>query len=235
MTVEGEGTIHLPWLNENLQLFPALDSALEEPNGLLAAGGDLSPARIQSAYRQGIFPWFEQDQPILWWSPNPRSVIYVEQFKPSRSLSKTIRKNRYQVTFDTAFDDVIKACAKPREGQEGTWITENMIAAYTRLHKLGVAHSIESWSDGQLVGGLYGLAIGQVFFGESMFSRSTDASKVAFANMVNWLKNWNYSLIDCQVSNPHLTSLGALELPRDQFIEALNKSVTLSPAKNAWS
>ena len=235
MTVEGEGTIHLPWLNENLQLFPALDSAFEEPNGLLAAGGDLSPERIQSAYRQGIFPWFEQDQPILWWSPNPRSVIHVEQFKPSRSLSKTIRKNHYQVTFDTAFNDVIKACAKPREGQEGTWITENMIAAYTRLHELGVAHSFESWSDGQLVGGLYGLAIGQVFFGESMFSRSTDASKVAFASMVNWLKTWNYSLIDCQVSNPHLTSLGALELPRDQFIDALNKSVSLFPATNAWS
>lgn len=235
MAVEGEGTIHLPWLNENLQLFPALDSALEDPNGLLAAGGDLSPERIQSAYRQGVFPWFEQDQPILWWSPNPRSVIYVEQFKPSRSLSKTIRKNRYQVTFDTAFDDVIKACAKPREGQEGTWITEQMIAAYIRLHKLGVAHSIESWSDGQLVGGLYGLAIGQVFFGESMFSHSTDASKVAFASMVNWLKTWNYSLIDCQVSNPHLTSLGALELPRDQFVEELNQRVSLPPSKNAWS
>ena len=234
MDDEQDGTIYLPWLDESVEKFPPVISALDEPNGLLAAGGDLSPERIQSAYQQGIFPWFEQDQPILWWCPNPRSVIYPHQFKASRSLSKTIRKNRYQITFDTAFDDVIRACAEARSGQADTWITDDMINAYNQLHKLGVAHSIESWSDGQLVGGLYGLAIGQVFFGESMFSRSTDASKVAFATMVNWLKSWDYTLIDCQVSNPHLTSLGAVELPRDQFIKELGQRVVQTPCDNAW-
>ncbi|MBV1914847.1 MAG: leucyl/phenylalanyl-tRNA--protein transferase [Pseudomonadales bacterium] len=234
MDDEQDGTIYLPWLDEGVQKFPPVTTALDEPNGLLAAGGDLSPERIQSAYQQGIFPWFEQDQPILWWSPNPRSVIYTDQFKPSRSLLKTIRKNRYQITFDRAFDEVINACAEPRAGQADTWITADMISAYNQLHKLGIAHSIESWSDDQLVGGLYGLSIGQVFFGESMFSRSTDASKVAFATMVNWLKSWGYSLIDCQVSNPHLSSLGAVELPREQFIKELSQRVDQTPFDNAW-
>lgn len=229
-----DGTIYLPWLNEDPQEFPALDTALDEPNGLLAAGGDLSAERIQSAYQQGIFPWFEQDQPILWWSPNPRSVIYAQEFRPSRSLAKTIRKQVYDVSFDTAFERVIRACAEPRKDQADTWITEDMISAYQQLHALGVAHSIECWADEKLVGGLYGLAIGRVFFGESMFSRSTDASKVAFATLVNWLTDWGYCLIDCQVSNPHLTSLGAIELPRETFMATLEENVKLQVSPQAW-
>lgn len=231
---ERQDTIYLPWLDENPQQFPALDTALEEPDGLLAAGGDLSPERIQAAYQQGIFPWFEQGQPILWWSPNPRSVIYTQQFTPSRSLAKTIRKQTFEVSFDTAFDEVIKACAGPRDNQSGTWITEEMISAYQYLHTLGVAHSIESWQGGKLVGGLYGLAIGRVFFGESMFSRCSNASKVAFATLVGWLKGWGYPLIDCQVSSPHLSSLGAVELPRELFISALEKHIELPPMPQAW-
>ncbi|MDF1644303.1 MAG: leucyl/phenylalanyl-tRNA--protein transferase [Pseudomonadales bacterium] len=227
-------TIYLPFLNEDPQAFPELDEALEEPNGLLAAGGDLSPERIQSAYQQGIFPWFEQGQPILWWSPNPRSVIYPNQFKASRSLAKTIRKQLYDVSFDRAFEQVIRACAEPRKDQIDTWITADMISAYRQLYMLGVAHSIECWADGKLVGGLYGLAIGRVFFGESMFSRSTDASKVAFATLVSWLKDWGYYLIDCQVSNPHLTSLGAIELPRETFVTTLEENVNLQVSPLAW-
>jgi len=229
MTDISDDTIYLPWLNEDFQVFPALGSALTEPNGLLAAGGDLSPARIQAAYRQGIFPWFEDDQPILWWSPNPRSVIYTDDFRPSRSLAKRLRKQQYEVRFNTAFEQVMRACAQPRTEQLDTWITDEMISAYCELHSMGVAHSIESWVDGELVGGLYGLAIGQVFFGESMFSRSTDSSKVAFATLVDALKNWGYPLIDCQVSNPHLSSLGAVEISRESFVLLLDKYVTQAP------
>ncbi|MBL4584959.1 MAG: leucyl/phenylalanyl-tRNA--protein transferase [Pseudomonadales bacterium] len=234
MTDISDDTIYLPWLNEDFQVFPALGSALTEPNGLLAAGGDLSPARIQAAYRQGIFPWFEDDQPILWWSPNPRSVIYTDDFRPSRSLAKRLRKQQYEVRFNTAFEQVMRACAQPRTEQLDTWITDEMISAYCELHSMGVAHSIESWVDGELVGGLYGLAIGQVFFGESMFSRSTDSSKVAFATLVDALKNWGYPLIDCQVSNPHLSSLGAVEISRESFVLLLDKYVTQAPLSTAW-
>ena len=234
MTEQADETIYLPWLSDDPLSFPALNTALEEPNGLLAAGGDLSPERIESAYKQGIFPWFEQGQPILWWSPNPRSVIFPDQFSPSRSLRKTLRKAKYRVSYDCTFDQVIRACSEPRSNQEGTWITEEMIEAYNRMHTLGIAHSIETWEGENLVGGLYGIAIGKVFFGESMFSRCTDASKVAFATLANWLNDWGYQLVDCQVSNPHLTSLGAVELPREDFFDMLEKYITPSASKEAW-
>ena len=234
MTDEADNTIYLPWLTGDALTFPPLDTALEDPNGLLVAGGDLSPERIQSAYRQGVFPWFEPGQPILWWSPNPRAVVIPSQFQPSRSLRKTMRKELYQVTFDKAFLDVIKACAAPRSDQEGTWISDEMISAYEQLHQLGVAHSVESWLDGKLVGGLYGLTIGKVFFGESMFSICTDSSKVAFATLVSSLNDWGYQLIDCQVSNSHLTSLGAVELPRSTFISTLEQHIDQTVHDSAW-
>jgi len=214
------------WLNPNdhSYTFPPVDYALREPDGLLAIGGDLAPQRILSAYRHGIFPWFSPGQPILWWSPDPRAVLFPEKLKVSRSLRKTINHNTYRVTFDTAFSQVIRACATtPRRGQAGTWITEEMQQAYIQLHLMGYAHSAESWSGDELVGGLYGLHLGQIFFGESMFSRQTDASKVAFVHQVRKLQEKGVMLIDCQVTTEHLLSLGAEEIPRDQFIRLLDR------------
>lgn len=215
--------------------FPAVTLALDQPDGLLAVGGNLSAATLLNAYRHGIFPWFSEGQQILWWSPNPRAVIYPERLKISRSLRKRLRQGRFQVTLDRAFDEVIKACATSRERLEpdqvspweyahGTWITPKMQLAYQQLHRLGHAHSIEAWHDGVLVGGLYGIAIGQVFFGESMFSHAADASKVAFAHLVEQLKVWQFSLIDCQVSSQHLTRLGAEEIERSRFIDHINSA-----------
>lgn len=203
--------------------FPDVAHALRDPDGLLAFGGDLSPARLLRAYRQGIFPWYSEDQPILWWSPDPRTVLYPERLKISRSLRKTLRKNIYTVTIDAAFRAVISYCAEPRGDSPGTWLTADMIDAYSRLHETGHAHSIESWYGGELVGGLYGLAMGRVFFGESMFSRRSDASKVAFVRLAAQLQKWGYVLIDCQVASAHLASLGAEAIPRRRFIELLNK------------
>lgn len=204
--------------------FPPVEYALREPDGLLAVGGDLAPERILSAYRQGIFPWFSPGQPILWWSPDPRAVLLPEKLKVSRSLRKTINKGSFQVTFDTAFEQVIRACATtPRRGQPGTWITEEMQQAYIKLHRMGYAHSAESWSGDELVGGLYGLRLGRVFYGESMFSRRTDASKVAFVHLVRKLQEEGVMLIDCQVTTDHLLSLGAEEIPRRRFIELLRQ------------
>ncbi len=212
------------WLDNNPDNidFPHPDLALTEPNGLLAVGGDLSPQRIINAYLNGIFPWYSADEPILWWSPDPRAVLFPDKLHVSRSLKKTIRKNIYTTTLDQAFEQVINHCSQtPRKDQDGTWITDEMAQAYLYLHKLGFAHSAECWLDGELVGGLYGLALGRVFFGESMFSHCSNASKVAFVHLLDELKKADYALIDCQVTTDHLLSLGAEEIPRNQFLNLL--------------
>lgn len=216
------------------QPFPPLHTALAEPNGLLAVGGCLSATRLLNAYRHGVFPWYNANEPILWWSPDPRLVLFPERLQVSRSLQKTMRKGRFSVTFDTAFDKVIAACADSRQNREGTWITQDIRHAYHELHLLGFAHSAETWCDGKLVGGLYGVAIGRVFFGESMFHTLTDSSKTAFAVLVQHLKNWNFELIDCQVHTRHLASLGAELIDRDTFFSLLGRYCTSSAAPSAW-
>lgn len=202
--------------------FPDPIYALEEPNGLLAVGGDLSPARLLNAYRQGIFPWYSDGQPILWWSPDPRAVLYPDEFRTSRSLRKRLRQRPFRVTFDSAFAEVIEACSAPRSGADGTWITTEMKQAYLQLYRIGFAHSVECWDGEELVGGLYGVSMGKVFFGESMFSRRSDASKIGFAHLIEQLKAWGFALIDCQVHSGHLASLGAEDVPREQFLELLD-------------
>jgi leucyl/phenylalanyl-tRNA--protein transferase len=197
--------------------FPPLDQALDEPEGLLAAGGDLSSERLLAAYRRGIFPWYSAGQPVLWWSPNPREVLVPQQFKCSRSLAKTLRNRGFEVTFDREFAAVVSACAARREHSAGTWITPEMLAAYRRLHELGHAHSVEVRLQGQLVGGLYGVLMGQMFFGESMFSRERDASKVALARLVEKAIVAGVQLIDCQLPTPHLRSLGSKPVSRTEF------------------
>jgi leucyl/phenylalanyl-tRNA---protein transferase len=209
--------ISLCLLDPNTLDFPDPTLALQDPDGLLAVGGDLSPERILAAYHSGIFPWFNPGDPILWWSPNPRTVVFPEHLHISKSLRKTLRKGLYQVTFDHCFGDVMRACAEPRDYADGTWISEEIIAGYSALHERGVAHSVEVWRDNELVGGLYGIALGRVFFGESMFSRADNASKVGFAHLVRQLCTWNFQLIDCQVANEHLFSLGAVEIQREEF------------------
>lgn len=211
------------WLDPDIKTaFPDVNTALTEPNGLLAIGGDLSVERLLAAYRRGIFPWYSRGQPILWWTPNPRAVLKLNALKVSRSLRKALRRDNYQIRFDTAFEDVITQCAKSRGDGLGTWITAEMRNAYIRMHKLGHAHSIETWVDNQLVGGLYGISIGKVFFGESMFSRRTNASKLAFVYLVRQLEKWAFALIDCQVYSEHLGSLGAVQIPREQFTTYLD-------------
>lgn len=207
--------------HDDVTPFPPVDCALDEPNGLLAVGGRLSSQRLLLAYRHGIFPWFSEGQPILWWSPNPRAVLFPEQFKISTSLRKTLRSNRFRVTFDCAFSRVIAACAAPRKAALGTWITQEMVQAYQHLHQQGYAHSVETWYQDQLVGGLYGIQLGKLFFGESMFSTQTDASKVALYELVQYALNNHLPLIDCQVPSAHLQSLGATTLPRQDFIQFL--------------
>ena len=213
-------TIYLPELTADKSFFPDVSSALQDPDGLLAMGGDLSAERIITAYSKGIFPWYGEDQPILWWSPDPRTVLFPARFKVSRSLRKTLRKGRFQVTMDCAFADVIHACAAPRRAASGTWITRDMAAAYTALHHRGHAHSVECWLDEQLAGGIYGVAIGKIFFGESMFSKTADASKVALAYLCNTVKP---KLIDVQVYSRHMERMGAEMIPRARFIEYLNR------------
>ena len=217
------------------QNFPALETALTDPDGLLAAGGCLSSRRIINAYKQGIFPWYSPGEPILWWSPDPRLVLFPENLIVSRSLRKTIRKGTFSITYDQAFPQVMQYCAAPREEESGTWITEEMYQAYTQLHHQGIAHSVEAWFDDELVGGLYGIAIGQVFFGESMFHRKTDASKVAFCYLVNQLSEWDYQLIDCQVHTHHLSSLGAEEISRDNFSSLIKQYCSAQPNDKAWN
>ncbi len=214
--------------------FPPVGRALREPNGLLAAGGDLSPERLLEAYRHGIFPWFNEDDPILWWSPDPRMVLFPQELKVSRSLRKTLRAGRYEVRADTAFEQVMHACAAPRNGQHGTWIHPEMIAAYTELHHMGYAHSIEVWMNGELAGGLYGMSIGRMFFGESMFSRRSDASKIALAHLCAQLVRWNFGMIDCQMNTRHLASLGAREISRNEFVARLQELVNYAHRESPW-
>ncbi len=205
--------------------FPPVELAFTYPNGLLAAGGDLSPERLLDAYRHGIFPWFNENDPILWWSPNPRMVLFPNEFKISHSLRKILYKGVYDIRFDSAFEQVVRNCAAPRKGQAGTWILEDIIDAYCELHRLGYAHSVETWIDGELAGGLYGIALGKMFYGESMFSRRANASKIAIAHLARQLEYWNYGMIDCQMNTPHLASLGAREIPREEFIHRLQKLI----------
>ena len=201
--------------------FPPVDHALDEPAGLLAGGGDLRPERIVAAYRRGIFPWYSPGQPPLWWSPDPREVLFPAEFHRSRSLAKRLRSGEFRVTEDTAFDAVIDACAAPRDGAGGTWITAEMRSAYVELHRLGVAHSIEVWAGGELAGGLYGVAMGRVFCGESMFSRRSDGSKAALSYLVDCCLAGRHALIDCQMPSAHLRSLGSRPLPRSEFMRWL--------------
>ena len=222
------------WL-ESATSFPPLELALTEPNGLLCAGGDLSPQRILSAYSRGIFPWYAKDEPILWWSPDPRMVLHPSEFKISRSLRKTLRHGAYEVRLDSDFPAVIRACAKSRRrDQHGTWITAEMQDAYCTLHELGFAHSVETWVDETLVGGLYGIAIGKMFYGESMFSHATDASKIALAHLTRFLDRNGFGLIDCQMNTPHLASLGAREIPRGEFISRLQTLTAIPPLNGRW-
>ena len=214
--------------------FPDPALAETEPNGLLAVGGDLSPQRLRNAYRLGIFPWFSAGQPILWWSPDPRLVLFPDRLRISRSLRKTLRRGTFTVSLDRDFGAVIRACAAPRADADGTWIVPEMARAYERLHSVGLAHSAEVWRDGELVGGLYGVAIGRAFFGESMFSRASDASKVALAHLVRCSSAWGFALIDCQVYTPHLASLGAVEIPRAEFLQRLADAVDQPVAAGAW-
>jgi leucyl/phenylalanyl-tRNA--protein transferase len=214
--------------------FPPLDSALRDPNGLLAAGADLSPRRLLDAYSRGIFPWFGEDDPLLWWSPDPRMILYVDELRMSRSLRRVVRAGKFRVTMDTAFRAVMEGCAEPRPDQAGTWITSEMMNAYEQLARLGCAHSIEAWKGDALVGGLYGVALGRMFFGESMFTRVSDASKVAFVHLVWQLSRWQMPMIDCQMSTAHLASLGAREIGRPEFVRQLAVLVGLPPVPAPW-
>ena len=223
----------IPWLEAH-DPFPSVELALREPNGLLAAGGDLSTARLLDAYARGIFPWFNEDDPVLWWSPDPRMVLHVHEIHVARSLRRTMRSGRFRVTLDTAFRDVMAGCAEPRPGQDGTWITPDMTEAYARLAALGHAHSVEAWADGALAGGLYGVAIGRMFFGESMFARRADASKVAFVWLVRQLERWGFELVDCQMATAHLASLGAREIPRTEFLAHVRRLVREPPVASPW-
>lgn len=201
--------------------FPPDASALVHPNGLIAVGGDLSPPRLLAAYRRGIFPWYEEGQPILWWTPDPRLVIDPHRFHVSRSLRRTLNRRRFEIRIDTAFAEVVAACAEPRRDGAGTWLTGEMRAAYVRLAELGHAHSIEAWREGRLAGGVYGIAMGAAFFGESMFSRETDASKAALYALCRRLAQFPAAILDCQVPSPHLIALGAEPLPRSTFLAHL--------------
>lgn len=214
--------------------FPPVETAT--PEGLLAVGGDLRPARLLEAYRHGIFPWYNDDQPILWWSPDPRAVLFPEKLHVSRSLERTIRRGRFTVTLDACFRDVMIQCAGPRPQypEGGTWITPAMVEAYSALHELGHAHSVETWQEGRLVGGLYGVAIGGAFFGESMFSRAGDASKVALVTLLRQLRAWKFRIFDCQQSSPHVLRLGAEEIPRREFTRHLAAAVGLPDRRGRW-
>ena len=226
----------LHWISRDRRVdaFPPVSEALTEPNGLLAAGGDLEPERLLAAYRKGIFPWYQEGQPILWWSPDPRAVLWPAGLKVSRSLRRSLTKRRFEFRIDTEFERVVAACAEPRHDGGGTWITAEMADAYLRLHHLGWAHSFETWQDGRLVGGLYGVAIGSAFFGESMFTRVTDASKVALVNAVEFLRSHATQIIDCQVASPHTRSLGAVDMPRVQFLSLIADLCGESAGPQTW-
>jgi leucyl/phenylalanyl-tRNA--protein transferase len=218
----------IPWLRptDPPDAFPPVEDALDEPDGLLCVGGDLTPERLLAAYRRGIFPWYSAGQPILWWSPDPRAVLFPDELRVTRSLAKAIRNRGFSVTFDSAFRTVMSRCGDESLRPEGTWISPDMRTAYARLHDLGHAHSVECWLGDRLVGGLYGVALGRVFFGESMFSSQRDASKVALHELVLALRASNVELIDCQVTSPHLESLGARAIPRREFVAHLERGIS---------
>jgi leucyl/phenylalanyl-tRNA--protein transferase len=222
----------IPWLAPG-QPFPPVETALPSPNGLLAASATLTPQRLLEAYPRGIFPWYSEGEPVLWWSPDPRMVLFTSEFRISRSLSRTLRRVAHddstQVLLDRAFDDVIRACAEPRDRESGTWITDEVVDAYTGLHRRGLAHSIETWIDGRLAGGLYGVSIGRMFFGESMFARVPDASKIALAALVRLLLQEKARVIDCQQNTRHLASLGGREIKRRDFLALLRTAVNAAP------
>ena len=225
----------IPWLGPDAP-FPPLDSALAEPNGLLAASGDLSAARLLDAYGRGIFPWYSDDQPVLWWSPDPRMVLFVEEFRIARSLRKRLKQDPPDIRVDTAFRAVIEACAEVRRPrQSGTWITPSIIEAYTKLHRAGNAHSVEAWRDGRLIGGLYGVAIGRMFFGESMFTLEPDASKIALVHLVGILRTLGFPLIDCQQETEHLASFGARPIPRNEFADRIATLVNSISPTGHWT
>lgn len=219
--------MYITWLEEDCNDFPDTSNALTEPNGLLAVGGDLSPERLKLAYSKGVFPWFSEDEPIMWWSPSPRCILRPDQFHASKSLRKLYRKSIYTIQHNTSFNSVIEECSKDRKDQNGTWITEDMKQAYNELHHLGYAHSIEVFRDTNLVGGLYGVAIGGIFFGESMFSREPNTSKLALYALSEFMKAKGLLIIDCQVTSEHLVSLGAEEIPRESFEQYLATNLRL--------
>ncbi|MFO1352168.1 MAG: leucyl/phenylalanyl-tRNA--protein transferase [Gammaproteobacteria bacterium] len=228
-------TTGLAWLDPATdQPFPDPEQALDDPPGLLAIGGDLSPKRLRRAYRHGIFPWNSASQPILWWSPDPRTVLFPERIKISRSLRKTLNKRQLTVTMDQAFSAVIHCCGLPRKSDHGTWLTPEMRRAYIRFHDLGYAHSVETWRDRELVGGLYGVALGRVFYGESMFSQVTDASKIALVHLCLQLRRWSFAVIDCQMYTAHLLSLGAEPMPRRDFLALLDQHCDATTEPGRW-
>lgn len=223
----------IPWLRSG-DPFPPFERALEEPNGLLAAGADLSVARLISAYERGIFPWYSNGQPVLWWSPDPRMVLFPDKLRVPRSLRKRLGRRDYKVTADTAFEEVIRGCAAPRRDHDGTWITDDMLAAYVRLHRAGYAHSIETWIGGRLAGGLYGVALGRMYYGESMFTRVPDASKIALVHLVRQLERLGFGMIDCQMATAHLARFGAREIPRAGFVRKVGELVNYPRTARKW-
>ena len=223
----------LPWLKTTGD-FPPVTQALAEPPGLLAAGGELSAEWLISAYSHGIFPWFNATQPILWWSPDPRMVLFPQELHIPHSLLRVMRKNQYEIRVDTAFRQVMEGCSQPRAGQDGTWISPQMVAAYTALHYSGIAHSVETWINGELAGGLYGVALGRVFYGESMFTRVADASKIAFVHLVHQLQRWQFTVIDCQMNTAHLARFGAREIQRADFMQLLAEGVSAPGIVLPW-
>lgn len=230
------GTIDsvIPWLRPDSP-FPPLESALDDPNGLLAASRELTPERLLTAYGQGIFPWYSDDQPVLWWSPDPRMVLFVDEFRVARSLRKRVKQQRFEIRADTAFRSVVAACATVmRPGQGGTWITPAIVEAYSALHRRGYAHSVEAWQDDVLVGGLYGVTIGRMFFGESMFAHEPDASKVALVHLIAMLRARGFPMIDCQQETHHLATFGARPIPRRMFAERLAALVNSKEPDGPW-
>lgn len=231
--MEGLADMPVSWLRKG-DPFPSVESALREPDGLLAAGNDLSPERLVDAYTKGIFPWFGGDDPVLWWSPDPRAVLWLRDIHISRSLCRTIRVGDYRVTVDAAFPHVMAACAEPRDADGGTWITDGIVNSYKGLASLGYAHSIEVWSRSTLIGGLYGVALGRMFYGESMFSRRSGASKIALVYLARQLEEWGFEVIDCQVFTAHLASLGASTIPRTAFVKIVDRMTRLSAVPSPW-
>lgn len=231
-----DNPIRLHWLDprDPRQPFPPANRAMRDPNGLLAIGGDLSVTRLLRAYSQGIFPWYNPDEPILWWCPDPRAVLVPAEFHTSRSLQRRLRKGDFAISFDRVFEKVVESCAAPRSRGRGTWLGADMQRAYSELFRLGHAHSLEVWKEGRLVGGIYGVALGRVFFGESMFSAIEDASKVALHHLCRQLTKWGYHLLDCQIASAHLTSLGAIEIPRDEFLHRLRQAQEQPGRDSDW-